>query len=146
MNFLAALAARSQQSLRRVFIRVALVCAGALSAAVGLGFATYALFEAWRLQYGAVQAAVGLGVIYFVLAGVLFLCLRLVGPTRPAKAVSGLSERLAGDAATLKSAAQASRASEAAALAMGVEVAKQLTPLQLVLLAALSGFMAGRKL
>jgi hypothetical protein len=146
MQFLSALAARSRQSMRRVVICVALAFAGALSGAVGLGFATYALFEAWRLQYGVVGASIGLSAIYLVLALVFFLCLRLVGAPRSAKIVSGLGEGSTGDASTLKSTVQASGASDAAALAVGVEIARQLTPLQLAMLAAFSGFIAGRRL
>ena len=146
MQFLSALAARSRQSMRRLVIRAALALAGALSGAVGLGFATYALFEAWRLQYGVVGASIGLSALYLVLAAVFFLCLRLVGGARSATAVSGPGEGSARDAAALKSSAQTSGASEAAALAVGLEIAKQLTPLQLAMLAALSGFIAGRRL
>jgi hypothetical protein len=146
MQFLSALAARSRQSMRRLILCAALAFAGALSGAVGLGFATYALFEAWRLQYGVVIASIGLSAIYLVLALVFFLCLRLVGAPRSAKAVSGPGEGSTSDAAALKSSAQASGASDAAALAVGVEIARQLTPLQLALLAAFSGFIAGRRL
>lgn len=46
----------------------------------------------------------------------------------------------------MKSPTSASGGSEAVALALGVEIAKQLTPLQLTMVAALSGFIAGRKL
>jgi hypothetical protein len=132
--------------MRRLVICAALAFAGALSGAVGLGFATYALFEAWRTQYGVVTASIGLSAIYLVLALVFFLCIRLVGRPRSAKAVSGPSEGLAGEAAALKSSAQAGGGSEAAALAVGVEIARQLTPVQLTMLAALSGFIAGRRL
>lgn len=145
MQFLSALAARSQRSMRRLVIRAALAFAGALSGAVGLGFATYALFEAWRMQYGVVVAAIGLCVIYLVLAAIFFLCTRLVRPTLSTKAASGLSEGLT-EGAAAKSAPQADGGYEAAALAVGVEIAKQLTPLQLAMLAALNGFLAGRKL
>ena len=106
---------------------------------------TYALFEAWRLQYGAVNAALGLGAIYFLLAGILYLCSLRVGAsprTAPKSKPSGLDDNLDG----LKAAAQANAAPQTAALAMGVELAKQLTPLQLAMLAALSGFVAGRRL
>jgi hypothetical protein len=146
MQFLSALAARSRQSMRRLVVCAALAFAGALSAAVGLGFATYALFAAWRLQYGVVIASIGLSAIYLVLALVFFLCIRLVGAPRSAKAVSGPGEGSAGEAAALKSSPPAGGGSEAAALAVGVEIAKQLTPVQLTMLAALSGFIAGRRL
>jgi len=146
MQFLTALAARSRQSVRRLVICAALAFAGALSGAVGLGFATYALFEAWRLQYGVVSASIGLSVIYLVLAAIFFLCIRLVGAGRSAKPASGSGEGSTGDAAALKSSAEGRAGSEAAALAVGIEIARQLTPLQLAMLAAFSGFIAGRRL
>ncbi len=146
MRFLSALAGRLRQSARRIVIRVALAFAGALSGLAGVAFATYALFEAWRLQYGVVIASIGLSVIYLFLAAVLFLCLRLVGSPRSAPATPGSGEGAANDGAPVKSPTSASGGSEAVALALGVEIAKQLTPLQLTMVAALSGFIAGRKL
>ena len=146
-KFLAALAAGSQQRLRNLAIRVALALAAALSAAIGLGFATCALFEAWRLQYGIINAAIGLSAIYFILAGILYLCSGRIGLAPRAAPVSAPAAGLAGDVEALKAlGAQAGANSQGAALALGVELAKQLTPLQLALLSLLSGFVAGRRL
>jgi hypothetical protein len=142
MKFLSTLAAGSQQRLRRFAIRGALALAAALSAAIGLGFATYALFAAWRLQYGTINASIGLSAIYFILAGILYLCCRRIGLASPAVRTSALAEGLTGDLDTLKAGAN----SQGAALALGVELAKQLTPLQLAMLSLLSGFVAGRRL
>jgi hypothetical protein len=144
--FLSALAARSRGSMRRLAICAALAMAGALCGVVGIAFATCALFEAWRLQYGVVTASIGLSAIYLVAALILFLCIRMVGAPRSATVSLRPDEPSAGAAATLKSTAAASAASDAAALAVGVQIAKQLTPLQLALLAAISGFIAGRRL
>ena len=144
--YLSALAARSRGRMRRLVICAALAMAGALSGVVGVAFATSALFEAWRLQYGVVTASIGLSVIYLVVALILFLCIRLVGAPRSAAAPLRQDEASADAAAALKSTAAASAASDAAALAVGVQIAKQLTPLQLALLAAISGFIAGRRL
>jgi hypothetical protein len=145
MNFLSALAASAQGRARRFFLCAALALASALSGAIGLGFATYALFEAWRLQYGIVNAALGLSAIYIVLAVILYLCCLRVGakPQRAAPA-PGISPGDNFDA--MKAATQATGAPQAAALAMGVELAKQMSPLQLAMIAALSGFVAGRRL
>jgi hypothetical protein len=143
MKFLSTLAAGSQQRLRRFAIRGALAFAAALSAAIGLGFATYALFEAWRLQYGTINASIGLSAIYFIVAGILYLCCRRIGLAPPAVSTSALAESLPGDAETLKA---AGANAQGAALALGVELAKQLTPLQLAMLSLLSGFVAGRRL
>ncbi len=93
-----------------------------------------------------VTASIGLSVIYLVVALILFLCIRLVGAPRSAAAPLRQDEASADAAAALKSTAAASAASDAAALAVGVQIAKQLTPLQLALLAAISGFIAGRRL
>ena len=148
MKFLSDLAAGSRQRLQRFAVRAALALAAVLSAAIGLGFASYALFEVWRLHYGAINASIGLSAIYFILAGVLYLCCGRIGlMTPPAKPASALAGGLGGDAEGLKAAAmQAGLSSQGAALAAGVELAKQLTPLQLVMLSALSGFVAGRRL
>jgi hypothetical protein len=143
MRFLSGLTARSQQLARRIVVRVALGGACALSGAIGLGFATHALYHALRLQYGVIDASIGLCAIYLVLAGVLYLCYRRVGAPAPAR----LSQGLASDAEALKAAAaQASDAPQAAALAMGLELAKEMTPLQLTMIAVISGFVAGRRL
>jgi hypothetical protein len=146
MKFLSVLASASQQRLRRLFICVGLTIAGALSGAVGLGFATYALFEALRLQYGVIDASLALAAIYLVLAAVFYLILRRVSQS-PYPA-SGPVARPVGDdpVEAFKAAAGAAAPPQAAAIAMGIELARQLRPLQLALLAALSGFAAGRKL
>jgi hypothetical protein len=146
MKFLSVLAAGSQQRVRRFVVRAALAFASAAAGAVGLGFATYALFYAWRLQYGVINASIGLSAVYLILAGVLYLCCRSVGLARSAQSTSASSGGLAGGLEALKAGAQANNAPQAAALAAGLELAKQLTPLQLTMLAALSGFVAGRKL
>jgi hypothetical protein len=114
--------------------------ASALMAMVGIGFATYALFEAWRLQFGPINAALGLSAIYLVLAALLYLCSRRGGTSASLEAKPGLR------AASAAGAARSGGGPEAAAVAMGIELSKQLTPLQLTLIAALSGFVAGRKL
>ena len=107
-------------------------------------FATGALFEQWRSQYGLVNASLGLGAIYLLLSGILYLCCRRVDLAPFAKAHS--SETLHGGAYILGAAAEASGVRQAAALAIGAEIAQQMTPLQLTMIAAISGFAAGRKL
>ncbi|MGD0187236.1 MAG: hypothetical protein ABSC25_18575 [Roseiarcus sp.] len=146
MRFLSVLAAGSQQLARRFLVRTSLAFACALSGTIGLGFATCALFEALRLQYGVVNASIGLAAIYVIVAGILYLCYRRAGPTPIASAPSGLSQPRAGNAEALKAAAQASEAPQAVALAMSVDLVKQMTPLQLTMLAVISGFVAGRRL
>jgi hypothetical protein len=142
MNVLSMLAAGFQLRLRRVAIRAAFALASALMAMVGIGFATYALFEAWRVQFGPINAALGLSAIYLVLAALLYLCSRRGGTSASLEAKSGFRAASAAGA----DAARSGGGPEAAAVAMGIELSKQLTPLQLTLIAALSGFVAGRKL
>jgi hypothetical protein len=146
VGFLSVPVAGLQQLGRRFFMRVRLAFACALSGAIGLGFAPYALFEALRLQYGVVDASGGVGAIYLILAGILYLCDRRAGPTPVANAPSGPRPGLAGNVEAFKAAAQASDAPQAVALAMSIELVKQMTPLQLTMIAAISGFAAGRKL
>jgi lysylphosphatidylglycerol synthetase-like protein (DUF2156 family) len=135
MKVLSALAADAQQSVRRLIICACLAFAAVLSGAIGLGFATYALFVGVRLQYGAIAAAAVLAAFYLIVAGIFFLLYR-----RASRAASREAAK------RLNAAAQAASAPQAAAVTMGLELAKQLTPLQLALLAALSGFVAGRRL
>jgi hypothetical protein len=146
MKFLSVLAASAQGRARRFFLCAALAFASALSGAIALGFATYTLFEAWRLQYGSVNAALGLSAIYIILAAILYLCCLRVGAKPRAVVNSAPVTGSVDDIDALKAAAQATGAPQAAALAMGVELAKQMTPLQLTMLAVLSGFVAGRRL
>jgi len=146
MKFLSVLAASSQRRVRRFFLCAALALASVLSGVVGLGFATYALFEAWRLQYGIVNAALGLSAIYIILATILYLCFLRVGAKPRPVASSDLGRASDQNLDAVKAAAQAAGAPQAAALAMGVELAKQMSPLQLAMLAVFSGFIAGRRL
>lgn len=142
IKFLSALAASSQERVRRLAVRLALLLASILSAVVGLGFGTHALYYAWRVQYGAINASIGVGAIYLAIAIVLYLCSRRGGKWSSDPPSLGLRS----NADALTAGAQAAGASQAAALGLGVELAKQLTPLQLVMLSALSGFVAGRRL
>ena len=136
MKVLSALAADTQQRLLRLMICACLAFAALLSGAIGLGFATYALFLAVRLQYGVIAAAIVLAAVYLLVAALFLLLYRRVSRRTPAReAVEKLT-----------AAAETAGAPQAAAMAMGLELAKQMTPLQLALLAALSGFVAGRRL
>ena len=146
MRLLSVLAAGSQQLARRVLVGAALAVACALSGAVGVGFATYALFEALRLSCGVVNASIGLGATYLIAAGVLYLCYRRTGSRPFPSASSGLSRGPAGKAEALSVAARASGAPQAATLVIGAELVKQMTALQLTMLAVIAGFVAGRRL
>jgi MFS family permease len=145
---LSAMAGRARRGLRRAAIRAALALGGTLSALAAVGFATCALFEAWRAQYGAVIAALAVSGVYLVLAALLFLCLRLLGGEKPPAAAGPPPPPPppAREDEAAKAARPTGAESEAAALAVGVEIAKTLTPLQLTIVAAISGFIAGRKL
>ena len=146
MRLLPVLATNSQQLARRVLVGAALAFACALSGAIGLGFATYALFEVLRLQCGVATASIGLGAIYLIVAGILYLCYRRAGPTLAGNASSGLTRGRTRNTEAVEAAARASEAPQAVALAMSAELVKQMTPLQLTILAAISGFVAGRRL
>lgn len=130
--YLIALAARGKAGARRILMVAAFAVAAVAAAVVGLAFATFALFEAWRLQYGAVASGLGIAALYFLLAVILLVCVRFVGRPPPAIATPAAVASPVVDA-------------ETAAFNAGVEMSKQVTPVQLVLLAALSGFIAGRR-
>jgi hypothetical protein len=136
MKVLSALAADTQQRLQRLIVCACLAFTALLSGAIGLGFATYALFLAVRVQYGVIAAAVVLAVAYLILAALFLLLYRRASRRTPAREAAD----------RLTAAAETAGAPQAAAIAMGLELAKQMTPLQLALLAALSGFVAGRRL
>jgi hypothetical protein len=146
MRLPSVLAAGPQQFARRVLVRTALAFACALSGTIGLAFATYALFEALRLQCGVVNAAIALGATYLIVAGILYLCYRVAGSRPVGNASAGVSRGAVGNAEALNAVARASEAPQAVALAMSAELVKQMTPLQLTMLAAISGFVAGRRL
>jgi hypothetical protein len=74
-----------------------------------------------------------------------YLCYRRAGPTLAGNASSGLTRGRPGNAESLDAAVQASEARRAVALAMSSELVKRMTPLQLMMLAAIFGFVAGRK-
>jgi hypothetical protein len=149
---LRALTAEPRRRLRRLFTGVLLACAGAAFALIGLGFATWALFVTAREQWGVVGAAAAIAAGYFVVAIGLFAWRAKVvasdapqarspenrPPDEPVTASADSAEALAKKIA-------AGGAAQAAAFAPGDELAKQLTPAQLVMLAALNGFISGRK-
>jgi len=143
MKVLSALAADAQQGLQRLIVSTGLALAAVLAAAVGLGFATSSLFVALRAQYGAVIAALIVSVIYFVIAALLFFLSRRAGRRTPMREAR---EQLRQAGEKLSAEADTADAPQVAAMAAGLELAKQMTPLQLTLLAALSGFVAGRRL
>jgi hypothetical protein len=136
MKVLSALAADAQQGLQRLIVCACLALAALVSGAIGLGFATYALFLLMLVQYGLIAAAVALAVVYFVVAALFYLLYR--------RASRRTSVREARE--RLSAAADTATAPQAAAMAAGLELAKQMSPLQLALLAAISGFVAGRRL
>jgi hypothetical protein len=141
---LSALVTAWRQRLQRLLVCLALALAAVASAVVGLGFATAATFEALRAPYGAIQASIWMSAGYFVLAAALCVAYRLArGRRRPKPVAVARTEAAAIDPLV---AAGAAGGSQAAALALGAEFVKQLTPVQLALLAALSGFIAGRRL
>ena len=146
MRLLSVLAPDSRQLARRVLVRVALAFSCALSGIVGLGFATCALFEALRPLYGVVNALLGLGAIYLIVAGILYLCYRDAAPRPVADTTAGLNRGRPRGAEAINAAARANEAPQALALAMSAELVKQMTPLQLAALAAISGFFVGRRL
>ena len=146
MRLLSVLAPGSRQLARRVLVRVALAFSCALSGIVGLGFATCALFEALRPLYSVVNALLGLGAIYLIVAGILYLCYRRAAPRRVADTTAGLNRGRPRGAEAINAAARANEAPQALALAMSAELVKQMTPLQLAALAAISGFFVGRRL
>jgi hypothetical protein len=146
MRLLSVLVPGSRQLARRVFVRVALAFSCALSGIVGLGFATCALFEALRPLYGVVNALLGLGAIYLIVAGILYLCYRRAAPRPVADTTAGLNPGRVRGAEAINATARANDAPQALALVMSAELVKQMTPLQLAALAAISGFFVGRRL
>jgi hypothetical protein len=124
------LIAALQKPLRRCLARAVLACAGAIAGLVGLGFATAAVLESLRVKYDTIDAAAAVAGFYLLLAAALFAWRSAVGGRRIAPP---------GQVGSQASAAQATSA------ALGLELAQQMTPFQLVLAAALAGFVAGRK-
>jgi hypothetical protein len=147
MKFLSVLASNAQLRVRSAANRLVLALASALCAAIGIGFATYALFRALQAQYGVINASIGLSAIYLILALILYLSSRRIElAPRAQSAFTPSASSSIGEADALKASVQSTASSQAAALALGAEFAKQLTPLQLAMLSALSGFVAGRRL
>jgi hypothetical protein len=147
MEVLWALAAEPCRRIRRLAAGALLAFVGAAFGLVGIGFATRALFVAVQAQYGAADAAAAVSAAYIVLAAILFAWRAILlsrsaaaGPTprsRPVvrEAANAFAEQIA-----------AANVAQADTIGLGVELAKQLTPVQLVLLSALAGFVGGRKL
>ena len=137
---LSALAVGWQRRTRFFLARAALAVASLGFGLTALGFATSALYAAWRAQYGAVYASLDVAAIYLVVAVLLSLGRILVrsGPT-----TRNSPDQYDGAASAPFAAPDGA---QGAALMAGAALAKQLTPLQLVLLGAMSGFFAGRKM
>jgi hypothetical protein len=81
-----------------------------------------------------------------ILAAVLFAWRGGVGAAAARDARLLGSRRLAGEVADVGGKQIDTDAAQAATLAFGRDVARQLTPVQLILLGALTGFVAGRKI
>jgi hypothetical protein len=137
---LSALAEESKQHVRALVVAAILGLAAVAFASVGVAFATYALFETLRATYGVVEASLFVSALYFVVAAILFAVARQRG--KPRRAPTAHSTPAPSPAAAWP----ASGAPQTAAIAMGLDLAKQMSPLQLTILAALSGFVAGRKI
>jgi hypothetical protein len=105
-----------------------------------------------REQYGVAAAAAVIATVYLLLAIGLFAWrVKVVSvdarPTRSTR--NRRSDEPAADrensADTLAKQIATGNAAQARTLALSADPAKQLTPVQLVMLAALTGFVAGRK-
>ena len=144
MSLLWASSAGPRKQVRRLLAGVALSCAGAAFGSVGLGFATWALFVTIRAQYGVADAAAAIAAIYLVLAVALLAWRGKIAPVAAAETRS-LGNRQSVKDTTDRLARLIAAGSATRPLALGEELAEQLTPVQLVLLAALTGFVAGRK-
>jgi hypothetical protein len=149
---LRALTAEPRRRLRRLFTGVLLACAGAAFALIGLAFATWALFVTAQAQWGVANAAAAIAAAYFVVAIVLFAwrakVVSLDAPQARSPGNPRPDEPMAASADTAEALAKkiaAGNAAQSGAFAPGDELAKQLTPVQLVMLAALNGFISGRK-
>jgi len=137
MRLLSVLAAGSQQLAQRILVRTAPAFACALSGTIGMGFATYALFESMRLQYGVINALFELGTIYLIVAGIHFLCYRRAGSRPFANAFFGPKRGRVPNAEAANVVVRPSEAPQAVALAMSAEFVKQMTPLQPTMVAAI---------
>jgi hypothetical protein len=139
-QLLSTLAQGSRRHVRTLAAQAVLGLAAVAFASVGIAFATYALFEALRELYGAVHASLVVSAVYFIVAAIVSAISRRVGhDRRPPKSAASES------APSPTRAAPSADAPQIAAIAMGLDLAKQMSPLQLTLLAALSGFIAGRR-
>lgn len=149
---LRALTAEPRRRLRRLITGAVLACAGAASGAVALGFATWALFVTMQAQWGVAEAAAVIAAGYFVVAIGLFAWRAKVvardGAPAPSVGHRQPDETPADSVNTADALAKkiaAGNAARAGGFAASDELAKQLTPVQLVMLAALNGFISGRK-
>lgn len=134
LNVLSPFVAEARKRASRIVIRAALAGVSALLIMVALGFATSALLTALKSQFGRVEAPLLVAAIYLAAAAILYV-IRLFMRPKAATRVREAEKRAA-----------AADLSQTEALAFGMDFVKQLTPLQLVLIGVLSGFLAGRKL
>jgi hypothetical protein len=152
MSVLQALTAEPRKRLRRLIAGAVLACIGGAFALIGLGFATWAIFVIAQPQWGVAGAAAAIAAAYFVVAiGVFGWRAKLLsvdaGQMRsPGNRRSDEPTTNAQDSAeTLAKKIATGIGAQPGAFTPSDELAKQLTPLQLVALAALNGFVAGRK-
>jgi len=141
MTLLAALTQEPRRRARRAFLAAILGVCGALFGAVCLGFATLALFEFVRALYGAVIGALIVSGAYFFVS-IAFL----IGARRAGRDAGGARDIVREPGGAPGAEAKSEHATHAAVLAMGLDLAKKLTPLEIAVLAILSGFAAGRRL
>ena len=152
MSILRALTAEPRKRLRRVITGAVLACIGAGFGAVALGFATWALFATLQPQWGTAETAAVIAAGYFIVALILFAWRsNIVAPGAAATPSTGdhrpdePAVNGADSAEALAKTIASGNAARAGGFAASDELAKQLTPIQLVMLAALNGFISGRK-
>lgn len=135
----------ADRRMREVMRFAAIAVVSTLAACVGLGFGTFAGYIYLRASQGPAIAALIVGAIYMVLA----IAIYALGSTR--RRVGG--ERAASSPASpvdfesiAGSFAAAGSSREQLAWVAAMELGRALTPLQLVAVALIGGFVAGRRI
>lgn len=143
------LSGAAERRLRDCLLGSILAVLGALFAAVSLGFATFAGYASLRASEGAVAAALIVCAAYglFALSIWTIALLRRSSRRRPARAPAAPAPASPGSLEALLQSLNAGGApQDQAALAVAMQLGRELSTMQLLAVALVGGFLAGRRL
>jgi hypothetical protein len=135
----------AEQRVREFLLGVVAAVVATLFAAVSLGFGTFSAYVYLCASEGRVVAALIVGAVYGLVAITIWVTRRRTSCFRHAAAASAPATSGTSDA-LIQSLAAAGTPQDQLALVTAMRLGRELTPMQLLALALIGGYVAGRKI